>query len=411
MIDDSTPTAYDKDFRMVSSLSCPDKYTVNIRYDEPYSPALAGWGLWIMPKHLLEGVPATKSSLQRNPIGTGPYIFKEWNSSSITLTSNPRYYKGKPHIDRIMFRYFTDQSAVFMELLNGGVDISLLTPAQYSKQTNTDRFRSQYTAYSYLESGYTYIGYNMRRKPFDDKRVRQALSYAAPVNNIIDSVMQGYASPTVGPYKPGANWYNDKLSPYPFDIAKAEELLKEAGYLKNEKGVLMKNGKPLKIELITNTNTTRQQIAEVIQNSWKELGIAVTIRVLEWGAFLNEHVNKGNFDALILGWNIVTDPDISTIFHSEGCRGGATLNFVCFKNSEADALFDKAIRTFDAETRKGYYDKVQEILAEEQPYTFLYVPYALYAVSNRVRGVEPAPAGILYNIEEWYVPLELQKYR
>jgi peptide/nickel transport system substrate-binding protein len=384
---------------------------VRIHYNEPYSPALLGWGVSIMPRHLLEGVPATKSHLQRNPIGTGPYVFKEWKSGSITLTANPEYFKGKPHIDRVMFRYFTDQSAAFMELLNGGVDINPLTPAQYAKQTDTERFRSQYETYTYLSNGYSFIGYNLNRKPFDDKRVRQALSYATPVDNIIDSVMHGYAVASAGPYKPGTVWYNDNLSPYGLDLAKAEELLREAGYRRNDRGLLVKDGKPLKVELLTNTNTTRQQIAEVIQNGWKELGITVSIRVLEWGTFLNEHVNKGNFDAVILGWTIVPDPDISTIFHSEGCKAGATLNFICFKNAEADLLFDRAIRTFSTEERRDYYNRVQEILAEEQPYTFLYAPYALYAVSSRVRGIEPAPAGIFYNIEDWYVPKELQKYR
>ncbi|MDR2401809.1 MAG: peptide-binding protein [Deferribacteraceae bacterium] len=411
MIDNSTPTAYDKDFRMVASVEAPDNYTVKVSYDEPYSPSLPSWGLWIMPKHLLDGVPATKSDLQRNPVGTGPYIFKEWKSGYINLTANPKYFKGKPHIDRVMFRYFTDQSAAFMELLNGGIDVNPLTPAQYAKQTDTERFMSQYETYKYLASSYTYIGYNLRRKPFDDKRVRQALSYATPVNNIINSVMHGYATPAAGPFKPGTVWHNDALSHYPLDLAKAEELLREAGYAKNNKGVLVKDGKPLKIELITNTNTTRQQIAEVIQNGWKELGITVSIRVFEWGTFLNEHVNKGDFDALILGWTIVTDPDISPIFHSEGCKAGATLNFICYSNPDVDTLFDKAIRTFNTEERKGYYDRVQEILTEEQPYTFLYVPYALYAVSSRVRGIEPAPAGIFYNIEEWFVPKELQKYK
>jgi peptide/nickel transport system substrate-binding protein len=411
MIDNTTPTAYDKDFRMVSSVEAPDTYTVKISYTEPYSPALPGWGIWIMPKHLLEGTPATKSSLQRSPIGTGPYIFKEWNNGFITLTANPKFYKGKPHIDKVMFRYFTDQSAAFMELLNGGVDVNPLTPAQYAKQTANDRFRSQYKTYSHLASAYTYIGYNLRRQPFDDKRVRQALSYATPVDNIIDSVMQTYAIPAVGPYKPGTIWHNNDLAAYPLDLTKARELLKQAGYRKNDKGILMKDGKPLEVELLTNTNTTRQQIAEIIQNGWKELGITVTIRVLEWGTFLNEHVHKGDFDAVILGWTIVTDPDISSIFHSEECKLGATLNFICYKNPDADAIFDKAIRTFNMEERRGYYDRIQEILAEDQPYTFLYVPYELYAVSSRIRGVKPAPAGILYNIEEWYVPKELQKYK
>jgi peptide/nickel transport system substrate-binding protein len=392
-------------------VEAPDNYTVKITYNEPYSPALPGWGISIMPKHLLEGVPPTKSHLQRNPVGTGPYIFKEWATGSITLTANPKYFKGRPNIDRIMFRYFTDQSPAFMELLNGGVDVNPLTPSQYAKQTDTDRFRSQYATYSYLASAYTYIAYNLRKKPFDDKLVRQALSYATPTDSIIESVLHGYGVPATGPYKPGTVWNNENVSRYHYDLAKAEELLKKAGFTKNNKGILTKDGKPFNIELLTNTNTTRSQIAEIIQNSWKELGITVTIRVLEWGTFLNEHVHKGNFDAIILGWTIVIDPDTSSIFHSEACKAGTTLNYNCFRNPEADILLDKAIRTFDERERLEYYNRFQEILVEEQPYTFLYVPYELYAVSSRVRGIKPAPAGILYNIEEWYVPKELQKYK
>jgi peptide/nickel transport system substrate-binding protein len=256
-----------------------------------------------------------------------------------------------------------------------------------------------------------YIGYNLTRKPFDDLRVRQALSYATPRQQIIDSVLYGMGTPATGPYKPGTAWHNPNVPVYDYDIAKSAALLAEAGWTMNDKGVLSKDGKTLKIQLLTNQNTTRIQIAEIIQASWKAIGVDVTIRVAEWGAFIKEHIEKRNFDATLLAWNIVLDPDPIDVWHSKSCAENKTLNFVCFKNAEVDKLLEAGIETFDPAERKRYYDRFQEILAEQQPYTFLYVPQELVALSNRFKNVEPAPAGLTHNIIDWYVPVEEQRYK
>ena len=139
----------------------------------------------------------------------------------------------------------------------------------------------------------------------------------------------------------------------------------------------------------------------------RKVGIDVKIRVIEWASFLSQFIDKGNFEAILLGWTISPDPDMFDIWHSSK-TGPKELNFVGFKNAEVDRLIEKGRGTFDINERKRCYYRIQEILAEEQPYTFLYVPDALPVVSARFRGIEPAPAGIGHNQIKWYVPKEEQ---
>jgi peptide/nickel transport system substrate-binding protein len=129
---------------------------------------------------------------------------------------------------------------------------------------------------------------------------------------------------------------------------------------------------------------------------------------VEWAAFLKNFVLPGYFDAVILGWTTGLDPDVYDVWHSSRAGG---LNFIHYANAEVDALLEKARSTFAEDVRKKLYDRFQEILHEEQPYCFLYVPYALSAVHKRFRGPEPAPLGLFYNIHEWWVPLQEQRHR
>jgi peptide/nickel transport system substrate-binding protein len=131
--------------------------------------------------------------------------------------------------------------------------------------------------------------------------------------------------------------------------------------------------------------------------------------MIEWAAFVNDFINKRNFDATILGWTIPLDPDIYDVWHSTK-TGPEELNFVSYSNREVDALIEKGRGTFDVALRKRCYDRIQEILADEQPYLFLYVPDALPIISARFRGIEVAPLGIGHNFIRWYAPRAEQKY-
>jgi peptide/nickel transport system substrate-binding protein len=414
IIDPKTPTAYAEKYKEVKSARIVDDYTFEVNYDRPFAPGLISWGgLEMLPEHLLKGKDISSTPLSRSPVGTGPYRFKSWKTGDrIVLEAFDKYFDGRPYISGVVYRVITDQSTQFMELKAGNIDMMGLTPLQYIRQTDTKDFSSNYTKYKYLADLYTYLGFNQRRPPFSDIRVRQAIAYAIDKDEIIKGVLMGLGMEATGPYKPGTVWYNPKVKKYPYDPAKAKELLKEAGYADaNGDGILERNGRPFEITIITNQgNSLREKATQIIQQRLGAVGIKVNIRIIEWTSFIKEFVDKYNFDAIILGFNILQDPDCYAVWHSSQAVPGS-LNLASFKNAEVDRLIDEGRHTFDIKKRKACYDRIQEILANEQPFVFLYIPYSLPIVSSRVKGIEPAPAGISYNFTKWYVPKKLQKYQ
>ncbi len=411
-IDPKTPTAYAGDFLKVKKADVLDDYTFRVTYDKPFAPALISWGASILPKHLLAGTDITKSPLTRHPIGTGPYKFKEWVAGQkIVLVANPDYFEGRPYIDGHITRIIPDMATLFLELRSQGIDISGLSPLQYTRQTESKVFQDNFNKYRYLSFAYTYLGYNLKNPLFTDKRVRQAISYAINKDEIVSGVLLGLGKPATGPFKPGTWAYNGDVKIYNFNPQKARELLREAGWKdSNGDGILEKDGKPFVFELVLSQgNETRQKCAEIIQRQLAEVGITVKIRVLEWAAFINDFINKRRFDTVILGWTIPPDPDAYDVWHSSK-TAPEELNFISYKNTEADEMLERGRSTFDQKERKKYYDRFQEILAEDQPYTFLYVPDSLIIINKRFRGIEPAPIGLEYNFIKWYVPKDEQKF-
>ncbi|OIP90332.1 MAG: peptide-binding protein [Syntrophaceae bacterium CG2_30_49_12] len=411
-IDPKTPTPYAGDFLKVKKAEVLDPYTFRVTYGKPFAPALMSWGTAILPKHLLAGKDITTSPLTRHPIGTGPYIFKEWlPGQKIVLVSNPGYFEGRPYIDGYIMRIIPDMATMFLELRANGIDRMGLTPLQYTRQTENNLFRKNFNKYRYLSFSYTFLGYNLKNPLFADKRVRQAIAYAINKEEIVQGVMLGLGKVATGPFKHGTWPYNPHVKTYPHSPRKAKELLAEAGWKDTDgDGILDKNGQPFVFEIITNQgNDVRQKCAEIIQKRLAEVGIKVKIRILEWAAFVNDFINKRKFAATILGWTIPLDPDLYDVWHSSK-TGPEELNFISYKNREVDDLLERGRETFDQRERKKCYDRIQEILAEEQPYTFLYVPDALPIIHARFRGIKPAPLGIGYNFVKWYVPRGEQRF-
>ncbi len=411
-VDPKTPTAYAEDFKQVNNISAPDDHTVKVVYGIPFAPALASWGMNILPAHLLEGQDITKSPLARQPVGTGPYRFKEWVAGQkIVLEANSEYFEGRPYIDRYIYRIIPDTSTMYMELKAGAIDLMGLTPVQYARQTNNKSFTSLFNKYRFPSSSYLYMGYNLRHPLFGDKRIRQAMTAAINKDELIQGVLFGMGQKAHGPIVPGRWAYNPNVKDIAYNPQHASELLAQAGWKeKNNDGILVKDGKPFQFTILTNQgNQQRLMTAQIIQQRLRQVGIDVKIRVVEWAAFLKEFVNKGNFEVVLLAWSISQDPDMYDIWHSSKTNPGE-LNFIGYKNPEVDRLLVSGRNTFDIQKRKQAYFRIQDILAEEQPYTFLYVPDALPVVSARIRGVEPAPAGIGYNQIKWYVPKNEQVY-
>lgn len=413
LIDPKVATPYSSSYQEVEKFEIIDAYTVRIKYKKPFAPCLSTWGMGIIPHHLLKNKDINNSDFNRHPVGTGPYIFNVWKTSQkIVLTANPNYYEGRPYIDKFIYRIIPNQTVAFLELLSGSIDTMGLTPDQFALFTKNRRFTSQYVKYRYPTFSYTYVGYNLLRPLFADKRIRIALDYAINKQEIIDGIMLGLGHVCTGHFPPNSWAYNSNVKPRGYNPQKAKQILSELGWKDTDgDGILDKNGTAFKFTLITNLgNVVRKQCAEIIQQQLKKVGVSMDISIVEWGTFVSEYVNKKNFDVLILGWGLDPEPDCFDIWHSTKTNKHE-YNFVSYKNEEVDKLLVEGRRTFDYEKRKKIYNRIHEILADDVPYTFLYVPDSLVALSNRFRGIKVEPLGIRYNFIKWYVPKHLQKYR
>ncbi|MFZ5453922.1 MAG: peptide-binding protein [Thermodesulfobacteriota bacterium] len=411
MVDPKTPTAYSGDYLQVKKAEAVDDYTFRVTYPQPFAPALGTWGLNILPRHLLEGKDITKSPLARKPIGTGPYRFLEWKAGEkIVLGYNPDYFEGRVYLNGYIYLIKPDLATMFLELKAGNIDRMGLTPLQYTRQTAYPKFNRMYHKYRYIPFTYIYLGYNLEDARFKDRRVRQALTLAINKKEIIAGVLLGLGQESYGPYKPGTWFYNPKVPKFSYNPAKARALLAQVGWRPNAAGILTKDGKPFEFNILTNQgNDIRVRTAEIIQRRLQEIGIRVKIRTVEWATFIKQFIEKGHFEAVLLGWNTGLDPDQYDIWSSTKTKPGE-LNFIHYRNPEVDKLLNEGRHTFDKEKRRQAYFRLQEILAEDQPYTFLFIPDALPAISRRFRGIKPAPAGIDYNFTKWYVPKAHQKY-
>jgi peptide/nickel transport system substrate-binding protein len=417
MIHPKTPTAYREDFKAVERVEVLDPLTVRMTYPKPYAKALQSWGTTMLPRHLLkrfvdEGRLRDAPQHWHQPVGTGPYRFHERRPGErIVLTANPDYFEGRPYISRLVYRIIPSQATTFLELKAKGVDAASLTALQYTRQTDFPAFRKAYHKYRYLANSYVYVGFNLQDPRFADRRVRHAFAHAIDKQQLIDGVRLGLARPVNGPYKPGAWFYNGNVAAYPYDLARARQLLAEAGWKdRNAEGLLVKDGQPFTFTLLTNQgNDERKKIAEIIQASLRELGVGVDIRILEWASFIKEYVKKRRFDAIVLGWGVGLDPDQYNIWHSSK-TGPDELNHVSYKNPEVDELLERGRSScFEAE-RKKHYDRLQEVLAQDLPIVFLYYQEALPAVSRRIHGIIETPTGIKHNFPKWYVPKDQQRY-
>jgi peptide/nickel transport system substrate-binding protein len=416
MIHPKTPTAYKEDFLAVRSLETVDPHTVRITYPKPYAQALEAWGMWMLPRHLLAEAAGRgrlrEAPQNRQPVGTGPYRFLEWKTGEkVVVTANPDYFEGKPYISRVVYRIIPSQATIFLELKAKGVDFAGLTAIQFKRQTEYPAFRKAYTKYQYPANAYTYLGFNLKDPRFADRRVRQAFAHAINKQELMDGVALGLAREATGPYKPGTWAYNPDVARYAYDPVKAKALLMQAGWRDTDgDGVLDKDGKPFAFTILTNQgNEERKKIAEIVQQRLKEIGVVAEIQVLEWAAFIKEFVKKRRFEALILGWGIGLDPDQYEIWHSSK-TGPDDLNHISYANPEVDRLLELGRASCRQGDRKKHYDRLQEVLAEDQPVIFLYFRDALPVVSSRVRGIEPSPNGISHNFIRWYVPQHLQRY-
>src|SRR5262245_9331281 len=394
------------DFEPVKRVETPAPHTVRVTYRRLFQPGFESWAMGILPEHLLNrnrlaaearaaGRDPVKftvrdSTFNRRPVGSGPFRFVDWKSDvSIRLERFEGYWAGPPNFHEYLIRILPDLLTTELAFYAGTVDTYSAQPHQVARLRDDPRFH----AVQRLALGYSYIGYNMRRPIFQDARVRRALGMAIDVGEIIRYVLYGEGERTSGPFPRQTPYYDPEVAPLPYDPEGAARLLAEAGWRRNAAGILEKDGQPLAFTLITNSgNEERRAVMVIAQNAWRRLGIKVDTLALEWAVFINQRVDKGDFDAVVLGWAMDLNADIFQLFHSSQ-TGHFQLNFVGYENPKADALMVRIRREYDEARQTAMARELHRLIAADQPYTFLYVRRALALLDGKIVRMMPGPDG------------------
>ena len=431
-----------------------DKYKVRFTMHQPYYGAIYSIGdLEILPKHILDkdGVTdkfsfeeienASKTfdpekfpdmqkfadflnsqEVSREPryvVGSGPYKLEKWvTGQAITLTRNENYWnKGNipNYPDKLIFKTIQDQTAALTALKNGEVDnMSIIRNMDFVENLkNPEEFQLKKAIVG--RPVYAYIAWNENRPFFADKKVRMALSHCVDRKSIINKLLYGLAVPIQSHVYYKSEFLNTDLPPIPYDLEKAKQLLKEAGWEDTDgDGILDKiidgNKVDFKFTFINNQNPMRKQIMMVVMESLKKIGIEADIQDFEWSVFLDKQ-SKHDYDACYGGWVLSdTPPDPFQIFHSSQSSDEGS-NYISYNNPESDKILVDLRTEFDENKSKELLYRWQEIIYEDQPYTFLWSSSGKFATSDRFRNTRWYAHPYPNKTNEWWASTQDQKYK
>jgi len=417
LMDEAVASPRKPDFDMVLRVETPGPHKFRVIYRKPYSPALASWMIPVLPAHILDGKPQEwwVQNFDRRPVGTGPFKCDEWKTNEyVRVVRNPDFFEAPaPWLDGIVYRVLPDQLALRLAFETRQVDFWGVDPWAVSSFEKDPRF----DLFSMPGNSYTYVGWNLRRPPFDDHRVREALAHAVNVPEMVKFILYGHGVQSTGIFTPQMWFFDPAVRPIPYDKDRARELLAEAGWKPGPDGILAKDGQRFSFTLITNNgNEIRRDIATLVQDDLRQIGIEVKIETYEWAVLLKNYVNKGDFDAMVLGWALGPDYDQYQIWHSSQ-NNPEQLNVVSYNNPEADRLLDEIRAEYNRDTIISLAGRLQSLIYADQPYLFLYVPQSTSVVwkdSFRIRRkkdgawidtpVEMTKAGWSYYSDFFYRP-------
>lgn len=386
--------------------------TVRMQLSEPFAPFLDYTTIGILPSHLLQDVSAADlptAQFSRQPIGTGPFVLDELTSDHAILSPNPRYYGQRPYLGTLQLQFYRDHESVLAAYERGEVEgVEQVTPELLPHALELAKLKLQ----SAQLSGMTLVFFNLSKPQFQDKLVRQALLYGADRQAIIDGILQGQGILGQGPVLPNSWAFDPAIKQYPYDLAKAEQLLDEAGWKDADgDGVRERGGERLAFTLTANTDDpTRARVAQQLADDWSKLGAQVDVQLLSRTELVQDALRPRNFDAVLFGIaSLPADPDPYSLWHSTQTpdKSEAGLNYSGWENPEADDLLQQARRTTDLAQRAELYRQFQMLFMEDVPGAILYYPVYTYGVDERLHGVQLAPlldgSDRFRNISQWYI--------
>ena len=388
-----------------------DDATLVFFHKEPFATNVWNINFPVLPKHVYETTweddPTLKDSsahvrLEQQPVSGGPYeIVERTRGQQIVLkrrenwhTLNGEQVREKPFFEEIRFRIIEDPNTSLLALKAGEIDEMILVPEQWTTQTSGGDYYERNTKATALEWVSFHFGWNINTPYFSDRRVRRAMSYAFDHERMLEKLCYGLYEPATGSFHKTA-WMatKKKVDPYRQDLDAAENLLDEAGWIDNDNdGIRDKeiNGRfvPFEFSILTSNQPLRVAICTLLQESLDRIGVRVNVRPVE-ATVLQQFTLERKFEAYFGGWGTGTDPDTTENIW----RTGAGRNFVGYSNPEVDRLYEEGRRELDRAKRAEKYARIQEILYDDQPYTWLYWRNSFYGFSKDLRGYVFSPRG------------------
>jgi len=412
--DEDNGYPYRSQLEFISSYEALDDYTLEVKIDEIYAPALGQMSGLVtpLPKHIWENLdwadPETNPEINAPSVVSGPYKLVEWkrDQNAIYEANDMYWYKGRPNFDRQVDVIVPDPDIAYEKMKSGETDTAYIDPEKLDEARALDDI----TVYEWWPAAarWSYVGLNMREGyPTHDVNVRHAINYAIDKELITDEVMLGQAKRLCSVF-PETSWvYAPDAECYPYDIDTAIAKFEEAGYTfdAGSSQMLDADGNQLTLRLIygPNTSKTRELIALAVEDNLREIGINVEIQALEWASFLEAtDSEEPDWDLFIGGWNSTIEPHIMySIWAAENIP---ELNSVAYDSPEVEALFDEAGKSYDTDFRREKYQEIQNIISDDAPYVFLFYQKAWSGQNNRVGGIEnTSPLGIGWNGEDWFI--------
>jgi peptide/nickel transport system substrate-binding protein len=369
--------------RRIEQFEIHDERRFTITLQEPHAPFLTDMSLGIVPRHLCEG----HKECPGDPIGAGPFRYvRHEGELYFEFAAFDRYFEGKPHIDRLVFRVLRDDNALLLALLGNTADVvqNSVAPLMLPVVERNERLKIQ-TAPSFK---YTYLAFNLEHPILSDERVRQAIAHAIDREAIITYKFRDTARLSTGMLTPEHWAYEANVKTYAHNLDEARRLLDEAGYPEV-------NGVRFELEFKVSANKFRRALAELMAQQLGQVGIVVRVRSFEWGTFFHD-IRSRNFEITTLQWPSVHEPSLYRwIFHSSNIPSpdnrAAGANRGAYRNARVDELLEAGDRETDLEARRALYGEVQQILARELPYVSLWHEDNIAILRKGVEGYYTTP--------------------
>lgn len=390
----------------VRDVEIVDDYTVLFHMNEPFSslPEYLAYYEGILPEHVFAGVedPWELASFNKqNPVGTGSFELDAYQSGSfVRLVKNEGYWDGEPKLAGVTFNIVPNPDSQIAQVLSGTLDlIRVENPTLLARLQGMPGLA--FDAQS--ENVYYFVILNQDDPRFQDARVRRALLTAIDREAIIDSVLQGYGSVATGPIAPiQEQFHTTEVDQYPYDPDAARALLAEAGWTPGADGILQKDGERLTISLEQGEFGQLVPIAVLVQQYWEAVGVDVELDVMDWNSYLTQTYVNRDYQATVCWWRTPPSPDVSPYYHSSATPEGN--NWPNYVSAELDALLEAELAATSFEEKREIAIQIQEYVARELPYLYLYYPELTVVRTENLQGmIEHNLPAAFQHAADWFV--------